>query len=186
MATTLEIIQGIAQAAANAYDGSHDERFSSDGETREIGLNREEGCAIKDTRVMDGFGVKFAGENLVITYHGELTMKDVHKNSFESDIEGMLADIAKFLKKEYKKITKNTLTLKKVGDCDILVQRSSNVRMWVQASCNYEIGGIKLNNEAPPQSVDERLDDAIRSFLELGKGGKKPQNDSRSKPKNDS
>ena len=28
---TLEIIQGLSQAAANAYDGSHDERFSLEG-----------------------------------------------------------------------------------------------------------------------------------------------------------
>ena len=31
--TTLEIIQGLSQAAANAYDGSHDERFTYDKET---------------------------------------------------------------------------------------------------------------------------------------------------------
>jgi hypothetical protein len=186
MATTLEIIQGIAQAAANAYDGSHDGRFTPDGEETSIGLHREEGCPINDSRVMDGFGVKFAGESLIISYHGEMTMKDVQKNSFESEIEGMLAQIAKFLKKEYKKITGNTLTLKKDGDADILVQRTSKIRSWVQANGRYEIGGLKLNNDAPPQSVEERLDDAIRSFLELGKGAKKPQNDSRSKPKNDS
>ena len=44
MATTLEIIQGLAQAAANAYDGAHDERFSLDGQARKVGLRREEGC----------------------------------------------------------------------------------------------------------------------------------------------
>ena len=35
---TLEIIQGLSQAAANAYDGSHDERFSLDGQARQVGL----------------------------------------------------------------------------------------------------------------------------------------------------
>ena len=34
MATVLDVIQGIAQAAANAYDGSHDTRISHDGEAR--------------------------------------------------------------------------------------------------------------------------------------------------------
>ena len=38
MATTLEIIQGISQAAANAYDGAHDENMSADGEARKVGL----------------------------------------------------------------------------------------------------------------------------------------------------
>lgn len=32
---TLEIIRGLAQAASNAYDGGHDERYSFDG----IGLS---------------------------------------------------------------------------------------------------------------------------------------------------
>ena len=30
-AKTLEIIRAISQAAANAYDGAHDERYTSDG-----------------------------------------------------------------------------------------------------------------------------------------------------------
>ena len=33
MATTYEIVQGIHQAAANAYDGSHDERFAGEDES---------------------------------------------------------------------------------------------------------------------------------------------------------
>ena len=33
---TLEIIQGLSQAAANAYDGGHDERYSLDGQTRQV------------------------------------------------------------------------------------------------------------------------------------------------------
>ena len=46
--TTLEIIQGLAQAAANVYDGAHDERYSYDGESRTMGLKREEGCPLMD------------------------------------------------------------------------------------------------------------------------------------------
>ena len=53
---TLKIVQGIAQAAANAYDGSHDERYAADGKARKIGLNREEGDPILDKRVIDGLG----------------------------------------------------------------------------------------------------------------------------------
>ena len=33
---TLEIIRGLSQAAANAYDGSHDERFSLDGQASKL------------------------------------------------------------------------------------------------------------------------------------------------------
>ncbi len=45
MATTLEIIRGIAQAAANAYDGAHDEGASYDGwrEEKIVGLKAKRG-----------------------------------------------------------------------------------------------------------------------------------------------
>ena len=38
---TLEIIRGLSQAAANAYDGAHDERFSLDGQQRQVSLMEE-------------------------------------------------------------------------------------------------------------------------------------------------
>ena len=66
--TTLEIIQGLSQAAANAYDGGHDERFSLDGQIRKVGLKREEGCPIMDSRVNDGFSVKFYGNKICINW----------------------------------------------------------------------------------------------------------------------
>ena len=38
--TTLEIIEGLSQAVANVYDGVHDERFTLDGQIRNVGLRR--------------------------------------------------------------------------------------------------------------------------------------------------
>ena len=71
MATTLEIIRGIAQAAANAYDGAHDLGSSYEGgDEKIVGLKREEGHMINDRRVIDGFNVKFMGNVLRVTYHG--------------------------------------------------------------------------------------------------------------------
>ena len=99
MATTLEIIRGISQAAANAYDGAHVEGYSSDGKARTIGLKREEGNPLVDKRVMDGFGVSFHGNKLKINYHAEIKLKEVYGNNFESDIESMINEIANFLKK---------------------------------------------------------------------------------------
>ena len=60
MATVLEIIKGLNQAAANAYDGAD---LSED-----IGLNREEGNPIIDSRVMDGFSVRFAADKMIVSY----------------------------------------------------------------------------------------------------------------------
>ena len=52
MATTLQIVTALQQAAANAYDGSHDEKFTGKDLAKEIGLKREEGCAIKELQIL--------------------------------------------------------------------------------------------------------------------------------------
>ena len=166
MATTLEIIQGISQAAANMYDGAHDEAASPDGTARKAGLKREEGHLINDRRVIDGFGVKFMGDRLCITYHGEVQLKEVYANGFESEIDRTIAEVANFLKKEYKAITGNTLSLTKEGESDILVQNRSRVWTWVQAQCMFKIGG--LNEVVEVEAEEDNLRDRFKDFLSLG------------------
>ena len=181
MATTLEIIRGISQAAANAYDGAHMEGYSSDGKARTIGLKREEGNPITDKRVMDGFGVAFHGDKLKISYHSEVQLREVYGTSFETDTEAMIDQVANFLKKEYKAITGDTLTLTAQGDADIVVQNTSRVRTWCQACKFYKIGsvgdvdGIRSPSETPG-------DVQYRRFLDNGGfAEKRPSNDTRPK-----
>jgi len=175
----LDIVRGIAQAAANSYDGAHDKKYSFDGEERKTGLKREKGDPIIDSRVMDGFNVTFKGPHLCIHYHGEIRIKDVHDKKFESDIESMINDIAKFLRKEYKSVTTKALSLTAQGDVDIDVQSTSRVRAWVQAYRYYKIGGLSEVDEAGETSED-RLDASIKKFLAIGKdkypNTKKPKN----------
>ena len=176
MATTLEIVRGIQQAASNAYDGASDEK----GEPIKIGLKREEGHLINDSRVMDGFGVKFHGDKLIITYQSEIKLKEVKDDKFESEVEGMISQVAKFLRKEYKKITGNTLTLTKDADPQVVVQSTSRYRTWVQAQMPYRIGGLKGVDTLGEGSPEDRLDKSIKKFLELGHGPK-PKNVTRTK-----
>ena len=181
MATTLEIIRGISQAAANAYDGAHVEGYSSDGKARTVGLKREEGDPIIDKRVMDGFGVKFHGNKLCITYHSEILLRDVYATAFESDIESMINDIAKFLKKEYKVITGDSLSLTAEGEVEVVVQSTSRVRTWCQAHRFYKIGSISDVEQVGSPS-DKKMDKSFKSFLEAGGfRGKEPRNVTRKK-----
>ena len=180
MATTLEIIQGISQAAANAYDGSHEESLNADGRARKVGLKREEGHLINDRRVSDGFKIRFNGPLLTILYQSETRLKEVSQNGFEDEVMGMVANIASFLKKEYKAVTGNALTLTKVGEPRVLVQKLSNYRTDVQAQCDYKIGGISGVDENSLPSEDA-LRDTYKKFLSLGPGKKRPSNDSRGK-----
>ena len=172
MASTLDIVNGISQVMSNTHDGALD----ADGEPIKIGLKREDGDPINDSRVMDGFTAKVYGDKLCIGYHSEINIKDVHNKDFEPDIEQMIEDVASFLKKEFKKITGNKLSLKKEGEPDILVQNLSRVRSTVVAKGHYTISNIDAETITEPS--EDRLDDSIKKWLELGKG-KKPQNDTR-------
>jgi len=181
MATVYEIVQGLAQAAANSYDGSHIESFSPDGEVHTAGLKREEGNPLIDKRVLDGFNVKFYGNMMCISYMSEIFLKEVYKPGFESGVEQHIADISSFLKKEYKKITGNSVTLTKEGEVDMRVESSSRVRSWVTAKQHYKIGGLSEEMQLADPSK-ERLEGSWKTFLDQGGWkGKRPQNDTRKK-----
>ena len=180
MATVLEIVRGLSQAAANAYDGALD----AEGEPLKIGLSREEGHPVIDTRVMDGFGVRFSADKLIINYQGEVRMEEVHpRNQFENEIERKFKDIASFLKKEYKKITKSSVALSEVAEADIMVQSTSRVRSWVQASKQYKIGGmegVEPVKRPSERDQDKPYEKRFKDFLELS-SDKRPSNDKSTK-----
>jgi hypothetical protein len=166
MATTLEIIQGINQAAANAYDGAHDKRFVT-GDAKEIGLNREEGCPIIDSRISDGFGVKIIGDMLQINYEANVRLKDVYANGFEEECERKLMAIAEFLKKEFKVITGSTLSLTPQGECKCFVQHTSRVRTFLMSHKLFKINGLQ-GVETLGEGVTNPMDVKYQKFLKEG------------------
>ena len=173
MASILDVIKGLNQAAANAYDGyeTMDEK---------IGLRREEGDPIIDSRVMDGFSVKFSADKMVIGYQSEVLMKEVHpRGQFENEIERRFKDIVKYLKKEYKNITNSSVNLTEVAEADILVQSTSRIRNWVQATKQYKIGGAGEAESLKKPSSD-KMEDGIKKFLDLSTD-KRPKNDKATK-----
>ena len=175
MSTTLEIINGISQAAANVYDGALDDK----GEPVKAGLKREEGHPIHDKRVMDGFRVSFHGPMLCIHYHSEINLKDVQGDKMEKEIEQMIGKIATFLKKEYKRITGKALTLTKHGELKARMEYMNRIRCWVTAHCLYNIGGIKDVKGIKEESGD-RLEKDFKKFLDQS-SNKKAKNDKRKK-----
>ena len=128
---------------------------------------------------MDGFKVKFQGSNVIVSYHAELSMKEYHDSKFESTLEKSFRDIVNYLKKEYKKITKKTLSLTSQDKDKYHCQNLSQLRTWVTAQKTYAIGS------APELGVDkdeakEKLGNAVKKWLAIGKdtypGAEKPQN----------
>jgi hypothetical protein len=176
MATVYEIVQGLSQAAANAYDGA----LGENDEPLVAGLRREDGNPLLDKRVMDGFNVRFYGDMMCLSYQSEVMLKEVYANGFETEIEQRLADIASFLKKEYKKITSNSVTLTEEGEVEMRVESSSRIRSWITAKKHYKIGGLdkEMGIEQPSE---ECLEGGWKTFLEQGGWGKRPENDKRKK-----
>ncbi len=180
MASVLEIVRGISQAISNTHDGALDEN----GDPIKIGLRREEGVPILDERVIDGFRVCLYGDILKINYCCETMLRDVHRGDFEGDTDQIVEDIASFIKKEYKKITKESLGLKSVGEIDIMVQRLNNNRSQLNATKKYEVAGLGedggMTENEDSLSSEERLDKTFRDFLSLGREeGDKADNDKR-------
>jgi len=178
MATVYEIVQGLAQAAANIYDGA----LNEDGEPLTAGLQREEGDPILDKRVMDGFNVKFYGNMMCVSYQSDVQLKEVYTAGFESDVEQRIADIASFLKKEYRKVTGNSVQLTKEGEIDVRVENSSRVRSWVLAKQHYKVGGLDEAMNDDNSGNTNPVEASWKKFLDQGGwDGKRPKNDTRKK-----
>lgn len=168
---THEVVKGIAQAAANAYDGALDEN----GEPIKVGLKREEGNSLLDSRVMDGFKVRIDGNHVLVTYHTQIKLKDVYAGGFENEMSAACSDVANWLKKEYKKVTGKALSLSADGECDTLVERASQVNCWAIAKQRFKIGGLE-NVEDRLKPSEERIESKFKQFLDQGDYGKKPAN----------
>jgi hypothetical protein len=173
-----EVIRGIAQAAANAYDGALDDK----GEPIKVGLKREEGHVVLDSRAIDGFKVKIHGNLLVVNYQSECKMKDVHARGFEDEVLGTINDVVKYLKKEYKKITGNALSLSDAEDVEprVFVTKISKVRTNCDATKHTRL----IVYRTSWQSMSERrsrLEGGFKSFLDQGGWGTRPKNDTRKK-----
>ena len=159
-------VQALAQAAALAYDGGTD----ANGEPLKIGLRREEGDFIKDSRHMDGFSVRFAGDILTITYQTDIKLKEVYGGGFEEEMEKVMSDIAKYLSTRAAQILGKRVTLTSDCEVDVLVQSTSNVRVFATALKKYKIGGMKGIDGNPPIPAQDKLMETYRRFAKAGKG----------------
>ena len=158
---TLDVIRGLAQVAGQCFDGALDEH----DKPVTICLKREDGNPIIDTRVIDGFKVRFAGPVMIVSYQSDIKLKEVYATNFENVIESTMGDIVKHLKKEYKKLTGKGVSLKSLGEADILVQETSRIRVFCTATKKYKIGG--LDDIVDTEKIFEnKLDKKFRKFLE--------------------
>jgi len=165
--TVVDIVRGIHQAALNGGDHVG---------ASKVGLKREDGDPIKDSRVIDGFAVKVNGNILKVTYSSIVDLREINKKNLEQEYNSMLEKIASFLKTEYKKVTGETLTLKNPSEIVVSVQNVSNVKTFLFASKEYEVVGLesaKNDSEEARKKVEKFESEAgetkkfMRKFTEM-------------------
>ncbi len=178
MATVLEIIQGISQVMANSYDGAKDE----DGKIKEAGLKRDEEVSIKDKRVVDGFTIRMhSGNKMCVAYTTEVLAKDIleSKGKFEDMLLQNVADIVEYIKKEFKKVTGNSLSLSEIKETEPTMEviQTSRIRTEAKIIAHYEIGGLP-DVHAEKDTQKEKIMKGMEKWLSLV-NDKRPENDTR-------
>lgn len=184
MATVMEIIQGLSQVVANTYDGATDE----DGKKKETGLKRDQEVGIRDKRVIDGFTVKVhSGNKMCIAYTTEVLSSDLleSKGKYQDMLLQNVADVASFIKKEFQKVTGQSLSLTEIKETEpkIEVFQTSRIRTEVKVIVDYEIGGLP-DTHAEKDSQKEKILKGMDKWLSLV-SDKRPQNDTRKAEKSD-
>ena len=101
----------------------------------------------------------------------------MYSKNLESELEQTMSDIVSYLKKRYRAITKNTLSLKEKGEVDARVESTSRVRVFVTARKLYEISNMSDVEDLGDASKDN-LEKSFKDFLSKS-SEKRPPNDKR-------
>ena len=168
--SVLDVLRTISSIIGKyGYDGA----LGDDGKPIDFGLDRDLGDPIKDSRVMDGFKVRFGGPYLYITYQGEVSLKDIHREgakNFEAEMERKFKSVASFIKKEYGKMKLGRLRLTDQGPSDTRIQRISNYRNFCTSIKCYLIANISTpsGDVIPPEKESAQLTmaESIKKMIE--------------------
>lgn len=155
MSDILEIVNGISQALSEKHDGG-----------AEFGLGREQKVSMYEKRVNDGFGVSFHGNYITVKLHEDMPLEEVHKPDFETEIHQKMADIVKNISDKYKIVKKKNLSLKKCGDCNIVVQTPNRRRAFINAAQTYEFNTNEKEDKME-KSFNDRSDRYAKQWLNM-------------------
>ena len=173
---SLETVNVLNAISSILGEYGHDGATKED-EPVEIGLGREHGNPILQTRIIDGFKVKVYGDKLCITHHlmDQMT-KEFHENDPYDKCKSTIADVASFLQKEFRKRTGKSLGLKEVGKMHMDTEYVSRIRVNIISKQDYKVGALSGVEVDSKSVVDDKLNKAAKKFLELSTD-KKAKND---------
>lgn len=157
MASVLEVITGISQAISSKHEGGV--AFGLKRETEQL----LQGVSIYDPRVMDGFGVQYQGDRLILKYHSEMPLVKVHDKNFETDIRQTMKDITRHIKEEYRRCTRKALNLIEQGDVQIMVQTANRRTCYVNAVQVFKISDLSI--ESGEDATEKKVFDSQQDLL---------------------
>ncbi len=162
MAEIIDVIKGIQQAVANSFDGS-----GAEG----TGLRRDEPTPITDRRIMDGFGCRVQGDILLVSYHAEMPLNNSKPHQLQDEVDQTLQEVISFLKKEYKKITGEALSLSPLDkEASVNAEYLNRHRLNVKAVKRWTISGLgEFSKGLEADTEPASLDDTTKDFLQKGK-----------------
>jgi hypothetical protein len=126
------------------------------------------------------------GNKLCVSYTTEVLLSDIAaKGKYEDGLLQDVADVVSYIKKEFRKVTGSSLSLKEIKDMEpeFHFMQTSRVRTEVKVTCHYEVGGL----EDPSEEKDTFREKALKGmekWLSLS-SDKRPQNDKRKPEKKD-
>ena len=146
--TTHEILSGIATAIYQSSEHTNSKRHNAFNDEAEKPYWVE--CAMNDS-------VKFKVKDnkLVLIYTVEIQNPLKLDNCHVNKVEDQLDQVVVYLKKKYKEITKEALTLTQESDIFEQAIPLSLVRQIRVYSCCYKIGGIESVAEQNEKDVKE-------------------------------
>lgn len=160
MADMMDIIKGISQVMAQTYDGAVDK----DGKVRRNTIRFPETNDSYEMRGMiEGFGARVSGDKLIVNFQTDVTQDEAHDPKFEQEMKKKINEAVKYLKKEFKKVTGKTLSLKEEEEKPVRVEFLSRLRTTATACCVYKIGGMDR------EESENKVEKAIKDWLKLGK-----------------
>lgn len=166
-----EVLKIINQIATEAKD-------YAPPDNKNIGLKREElfnnknEKKIQDRRVIDGFAVNFSGKIMRVIYYSSANLDEINRDKeyFEDTVLTMIEKIVSYIKSEFQKRSKSSLSLKRLRD-SAFVEVSANDSMVSQdihykGYVDYEIKN-KVNDT--PADYRERFARDDRKLIKEAK-----------------
>lgn len=89
---------------------------------------------------VEGININFINNMMIVKYHFFCNTEELKKGKVKDEVETRFSSIVSGLKKHYKDIVGEAISLKKKGDIDVLIQAGSLKRVFAIATCVYEIG----------------------------------------------